>query len=83
MVMHGSDTDSSVGVFGSRGCMRHWTLDCMQDFMSETEQEIETLKKKLTERDTRISALEKELADCKARQFPTFITQSTFVQRPA
>jgi predicted RNase H-like nuclease (RuvC/YqgF family) len=49
--------------------------------MNETdEQTIADLKAKLTERDARIAALEKELASLKARQFPSFITQSTFVR---
>lgn len=53
--------------------------------MSETndKQTITDLETKLAERDARIAALEKELADLKTRQFPSFITQSTFAKRPA
>ena len=39
---------------------------------------IADLEAKLKERDARIAALEKELADLKKKQFPSFITQSTF-----
>jgi hypothetical protein len=45
-------------------------------------QTIIDLTTKLTERDTRIAVLAKELADLKARQFPSFITRSTFLQNP-
>ena len=52
--------------------------------MTETndKQTIADLKAKLAEQDARITALEKELADLKARQFPSFITRSTFLQNP-
>ena len=59
------------------------SLDCVQGFMNKKDTEIEVLKEMLAERDARIAALEKELADFKARQYPTFITRSTFVQHSA
>ena len=46
--------------------------------MNEPTETIESLREKMAEKDARIAALEKELADLKAKQYPTFITQSTF-----
>ena len=61
--------------------MCHSPVDYCEDFMNETDEKtIADLKAKLTEQDARIAALEKELADLKVRQYPSFITRSTFVQ---
>ena len=59
-----------------------WILCKIMDEPND-KQTIIDLTTKLTERDTRIAALEKELTDLKARQYPSFITRSTFVQHPA
>ena len=52
--------------------------------MTETNDKstIANLEARLEKQDTRIASLEKELADLKTRQFPSFITQSTFVLKP-
>ena len=56
-----------------------WILCKIMDETND-KQTITDLTAKLTERDARIAALEKELADLKVRQYPSFITRSTFVQ---
>ena len=93
VVRNGTDIDIGIVVSGGCSCQYDAPVHYCQDFMTETNDEktkrwfyhgynrnetIDALMEKLNERDARIAALEKELADLKKKQFPSFITQSTF-----